>query len=336
MSHESITDASPDKIKANQSCAAEDETRLTRLAQAKIFGKSPLNAYMRLNQSLWGRLPKSVTALYPIRRYGDFLHALARMQGSRGQLLHTFFLRNRPTLELIQRLVKRRSGTDKLRAAVLGCSTGAEAYSVVWAIRSARPDLELTLQGVDISEQAVKIAERGLYSTVGTQFAGSNMFDSLSETEMQELFDRQGDAVSVKTWVKAGIKWHVGDVTKSGILSALGQQDIVVANNFLCHMSAAVAERCLRNIAHIVTQQGYLFVSGVDLSVRTKVAKELGWRPLQELLEEIHNGDPRMSSSWPFNYSSLEPLNKRRHDWGLRYATAFQLNSSAERRESLD
>ena len=94
-------------------------------------------------------------------------------------------------------------------------------------------------------------------------------------------------------------------------------------------MYPSVAESCLRNIAHLVTPQGYLFVSGVDMNIRTTVAKELGWHPVQELLEEIHDGDPRMGTSWPFNYSSVEPLNKRRPDWRLRYATAFQLDSSA-------
>ena len=65
-----------------------------------------------------------------------------------------------------------------------------------------------------------------------------------------------------------------------------------MANNFLCHMDASMAERCLRNIARLVSPHGYLFVSGIDLDIRTKVADDLGWNPLQELLEEIHEGDP--------------------------------------------
>jgi hypothetical protein len=40
------------------------------------------------------------------------------------------------------------------------------------------------------------------------------------------------------------------------------------------HMNASEAERCLRNIARLVTPLGYLFVSGVDLNILTKVAKE--------------------------------------------------------------
>ena len=159
------------------------------------------------------------------------------------------------------------------------------------------------------------------------------MFERLTVAEMEELFDKEKDSFAVKSWIKESIRWHVGDVSDLGIVSALGPQDIVVANNFLCHMNAFVAERCLRNIARLVAPHGYLFVSGIDLDVRTKVAKDLGWSPVQELLEEIHAGDPRMANGWPFNYSSLEPLNKRRQNWSLRYAAAFQLNSFVENKK---
>jgi hypothetical protein len=100
----------------------------------------------------------------------------------------------------------------------------------------------------------------------------------------------------------------------------------VVANNFLCHMHPFMAERCLRNIAHLVRPHGYLFASGIDLDVRTKVADDLGWHPLQELLEESHEGDPSMRALWPWHYAGLEPLNKKRGDWKRRYAAAFQLS----------
>jgi len=311
-------------------CAADGGAWLTRLVRLRIFGKSPINAYLRLNQRLWNKLPASFTALSPIRSYGYFLHTLVRIQSTRGQLFHTYFLRNRSALELIRRLVERSTRTDTLRVAVLGCSTGAEAYSVAWRIRSARPDLKLILHAVDISQQALELAENGVYSLAASQFAGTDMLDLVTEAEIEELFDREGDLLAVKSWIKEGIRWYVGDVGQSDIVSALGPQDIVVANNFLCHMNASVAERCLRNIARLVTPHGYLFVSGVDLNIRTKVAKELGWNPVQELLEEIHEGDPRMGSGWPFNYSALEPLNHRWQDWRLRYAAAFQLVPFAE------
>jgi SAM-dependent methyltransferase len=212
---------------------------------------------------------------------------------------------------------------------VLGCSTGAEAYSIAWTIRCARPDLKLILHAVDISKSAVELAKCGTYSLVDPQLA--DIFERMNETEMMDWFDRDGDAVTVKSWIKEGIKWQVGDVAEPEIIDTLGPQDIVVANNFLCHMHPSAAERCLRNIAHLARPDGYLLVSGIDLDIRTRVADDLGWHPLQELLEEIHEGDPGMRALWPWHYAGLEPLNKKRADWKRRYAAAFQLLSCEQK-----
>jgi SAM-dependent methyltransferase len=299
-----------------------------RLVTSRIFGKSPLNAFLRINGALWRRLPASVTARDPVASYGRLLHKLVRLQGVRGQLFHTFFLRNRAFLELIRRVVAGYGPAATLRVAVLGCSAGAETYSVAWRIRSAQPELKLAMQAVDISKQAVEVGERGEYSAVESEFTGSDLFDRMTEREIAELFDRVGDKLIVKPWIGHGITWRVGDVGEPGVLDLLGPHDIVIANNFLCHMDPATAERCLRNIARLVRPSGYLFVSGIDLEVRTRLATDLNWMPLRELLEEVHEGDPRMRRNWPFHYSSLEPLDKKRRDWRLRYAAAFQVGGS--------
>jgi SAM-dependent methyltransferase len=307
-------------------CKMDDRSWLMRLARLRIFGKSPASAYLRINHGLWNKLPASIIALPVARRYGNFLYAVAQIQTTRGQLFHTFFFRNRATLELVKRLVERHT-TDSLRVAVLGCSIGAEAYSISWRIRSARPDLKLVFYGMDISPDALRIAESGAYSSASSQFAGKDVFDRMTDFEIDALFDRKGDMFVIKPWIKEGMNWLVGDAGDPKIVDTLGPQDIVIANNFLCHMNPPAAERCLRNIVRLVAPGGYLFVSGIDLDIRTKVAKELGWKPVNELLEEIHEGDPRMGASWPFHYSALEPLDKKRKEWKLRYASVFQLCS---------
>ncbi len=302
---------------------------LTRLLRLRLFGKSPLSAFLRLNQRVWNRLPSSFSALSPIRAYGTFLHRLARMKDDRAQALNTYFLRNRPALELIRRLVDRKSQGDTVRVTVLGCSAGAEAYSVAWRIRSARPDLKVILHAMDISKAAVEFAKCGVYPLEASALTGTPVLERMTPAEVEELFQLDGSVVRVKSWIKEGINWHVGDVRELGDLNALGPQDIVVASNFLCHMHDSEAETCLRNIARMVAAPGYLFVSGIDLDVRTKVAHDLGWKPVEELLEEIHEGDPCMSTFWPCNYAGLEPLNKRRQDWKIRYAAVFQLSPVA-------
>jgi len=189
--------------------------------------------------------------------------------------------------------------------------------------------LKLVLHAMDISHDAVEIGRRGRYSLRDPELIDSNILERMTSGEIEEIFDRDGrdgDVVSVKSWIREEIEWRAGDVGRVGIDDLLGPQEIVVASNFLCHMDPVSAEACLRNIARLVGSRGYLFVSGVDLDVRTKVANDLGWIPLQELLEEIHDGDPCMSTFWPWHYAGLEPLNKTRTDWKRRYAAAFQVS----------
>src|SRR5438477_9786357 len=78
---------------------------LAQLAATRLFGRSPVGAYLRINESLWTRLPPSMTRRRLLSAYGRWLHALAR-HGDRRQYFGTFFLRNRPELELMRRVVE--------------------------------------------------------------------------------------------------------------------------------------------------------------------------------------------------------------------------------------
>ena len=75
----------------------------------------------------------------------------------------------------------------------------------------------------------------------------------------------------------------------------------------------------------LATAGGYLFVSGVDLDVRTKVALGLGWAPVLDLIAEIHDGDPLVRADWPCQWWGLEPLDRTRPDWQTRYASVFRI-----------
>ena len=169
------------------------------------------------------------------------------------------------------------------------------------------------------------MAQKGVYSLETPELVEERIFRRMTAEEMREMFNIEGDLAGIRSWIKQGINWHLGDAGDPKILNVLGPQDVVVANNFLCHMDPSDAEKCLRNIAKLVNPGGYLFVSGIDLDVRTKVARDLGWKSLQDLIEEIHDGDPSLRRDWPWEWWGLEPLNQRRRDWKIRYASGFRL-----------
>ena len=156
----------------------------------------------------------------------------------------------------------------------------------------------------------------------------ASIFQRMDKSEMDAMFDRVGDQAKVKSWLKEGITWRVGDASAPELIHTLGTQDVVVANRFLCHMEPAAAERCLRNIASLVKPGGYIFVSGVDLDVRTKVAKELDWKPVPDSLREIHEGDFSLTEGWPLGWWGLEPFCEDRPDWRIRYASVFRVGET--------
>src|SRR5262249_33273783 len=155
----------------------------------------------------------------------------------------------RPELELIRRLVDRKKMGETLSVTVLGCGTGAETYSIAWKIRSARPDLRLVLNAVDVSKPAVEFAKRGVYSLKASEWNCPGVFKCMTAAEKNEFFDRDSEIMTVKPWIRENINWQVEDTGYSAAPELLGPHDVVVANNFLCHMEASQADRCLRNIA---------------------------------------------------------------------------------------
>jgi chemotaxis methyl-accepting protein methylase len=278
------------------------------------------------------------------------LHALVRLHALRGQNHSTFFLRNRAELELMRRLLDQKAHGSSVDIAVVACSKGAEVYSILWTLRCSRPDLRVNLRAIDISQEIVDFAERGVYSRsnpgvlkarnqegngAGDLIWNTNrdqvnvsMFERMTDQEVEAMFEVEGDQARVRSWLKEGIIWLRDDASDPELISRLGPQDIMVANRFLCHMEPAAAERCLRNIARLVKPGGYLFVSGIDLDVRTRVAREMGWKPVTELMKEIHEGDGSLRRGWPLEYWGLEPFREDRPDWKIRYASVFQVGGA--------
>ncbi len=128
----------------------------------------------------------------------------------------------------------------------------------------------------------------------------------------------------MQDWIGKNVTWSVQDARNPALADILGPQDIVIANNFLIHMVDREAEECLRGIVRLVTPGGYLLVWGIDPNVKIRLARDLGLKPVPEMLEEVREADQAALHAWPWKYWGIEPLKKGRADWILRYSSAFQ------------
>ncbi len=297
---------------------------MAHAAHAPLEGR-PLDA----GERLWRRLPEGIRDTRVGRSYGSWMHRIVRRRAHREMYLGTQFLRNRPALELARRIVARRGPGRPVRVAVLGCSIGAEVYSLLWTLRAERAGRELVVDALDISPEVIELARAGRYGPDASTFVGASIFAPLSDAERREMFDWDGPTGTVKPWLRDGVRWHVADAGDPTLVTRLGRPDLVIASNFLCHLPPEAARACLRNIGALVAPGGHLVVTGVDLDVRTGVARELGWQPVAELREAIHEGDALVRADWPWRWWGLEPLDRRRGDWVTRYSAAFRVGAPA-------
>jgi chemotaxis methyl-accepting protein methylase len=304
-----------------------------------------------LHRLIGERIPPSLAQSSLGLGLGRFIQRTVQRYARREQSTTTYFLRNRPELALMGSALQSQSPGARIDIAVLGCSKGAEVYSIVWVLRNARPDLDLRLHAVDINKEIVEFAQQGVYSLLfcnvenctgfgaenaSTQIAArtlkdqpSSPFERMTESEFNQMFELSGNDARVRPHLREGISWHAIDANAADLPEVIGRQDIVFANRFLCHMQRADAEKCLKNAMALVKPGGYLFVSGIDLEVRAHTATRMGWRPVTKLIREIHEGDPSVLTGWPLKYWGLEPFDNRRHGWESRYAAVFQNSADA-------
>lgn len=346
------TTKSPDVI--DYASAEEVERSSTGKSLAHTFhsrfgsklARGCVAAYISLLKRIWRYLPGALQRGSPGQRFGRHLHALVRSQARRKQYFGTFFFRNRAELELMRRLLDQKEPNTDVEIAVLACSKGAEVYSILWAIRSARSDLRIHLHAIDISQEILDFAKKGVYSRKGLdgpqlpdsacvqsdevlwntcRDQSAPLFECMTDQEFHAMFEVQGEHAKIRPWLKEGIVWLCGDAGDPRLAQHMAPQDMVIANRFLCHMDPAKAENCLLHIARLVKPNGYLIVSGVDLDVRTKVAKRMSWKPVDELIREVHEGDSSLLQGWPLEYWGLEPFRHNHPGSEIRYASVFQI-----------
>ncbi len=248
------------------------------------------------------------------------IQSLVRMRerGAREQSTWTCFLRNRAEFDFISRLANIRRADELMVIAVLGCSTGAEAFSTAWASRQSPAKVEI--HASDIDRKVVEFARAGLYPIEARELVG------LSQSEIGELLEPAGvSGLKVKEQWRRLIDWSVLDACDDAVAtSARNHYDVILANRFLCHMQKDDARRGLRNIARMVKPGGILLVSGVDVDVRAEVTRELGFEPIDEEIEALHDGNVALIEAWPLEYYGLEPIDRGFSDWRYRYGVAFR------------
>jgi len=282
---------------------------------------------------VWSYIPPSLYSFAPVRIYGRFLHrriCATQIRKPVADVFHTFFLRNRPQFEAVCDSVRDTPSNSLLRIAAIGCSSGAELYSLLWLVKSVRPDLRLEGTGVDIDPHSLETARRGEYARSGRELSrlSAHELEALCDGP-EPLFICNDGLLQIRSDLTNIASWVLGDAMDPHLSELIGTQQIVVINNLLCHLYDDQAEQCLENIAKLVGEEGYLCTFGVDLDVKSRVLRRLGFVAIDRNVVQAYLADNVALEKWPKTYWGREPINLRRRDWLLRYSTVYQRRGKA-------
>lgn len=281
-----------------------------------------LSALYRSAKLVAGRIPY-------LERYRDSLvwkvcrHRIAQAIEPRANSTFTGFLRLPSQFEALSgpvlEFVAGRKPTLPLRVIVMGCSNGAEAYTIASILVARVPPVEFRVDAFDIDGNIIEKARSARYHA--DEVLNNKV---LTPDFIPSTFEIDRGTYRVKEEIAARVTFHVADVLSPDLEKGVGRCDIVFAQNFLFHLNRADAGRAFENLCSLLNSRAALFVDGMDLGLRQKRTRIRRLAPLDFRIEEIHNEARRArAAGWPDRYWGLEPFMTFTRNWRRRYATIF-------------
>jgi len=163
--------------------------------------------------------------------------------------------------EVLPELVsdKRKRGERRLRVWSTACARGEEPYSIAILLAESlghrRQDFDISIYATDISRQALKEAQAGVYS--------SKDIEGLTSTVLESYFTRCGESYVVRTGIRQILYFSYFDLaltTKPPFLNL----DCIFCCNVLIYLRKTLQERVLSVLYDSLATPGYLILGEVE------------------------------------------------------------------------
>ncbi len=218
----------------------------------------------------------------------------------------TYFFRYSEQFDLLRTtilpgLIASRSDTKSLRIWSVGCSNGAEPYSVAIVVREVLgkefEDWRISITGGDISEAALKRAESGLF--------GPWALRALSEETVNRYFDPAGP----RTWLLKRDYCSMVRFERQNILDLLSPAaplqwtdfDIIFCRNVLIYFSPEAAVRLVASLRSRVAPGGSLILGHAEAGLTSADACARNGRLSSEFQTALSPElmPPPITLAWP-------------------------------------
>lgn len=150
-------------------------------------------------------------------------------------------------------LLKSRKPDAQVRAWVVGCSTGEEAYSMAILFTEAMAKLKehynIQIFATDIDSQAIDYARMGIYP--------DSIAADVSQKRLKQFFIKENNTYKVKKQIRDMIVFAVQNVIKDPPFSKI---DLVSCRNLLIYMDSELQKNVLSLCHYTLNKGGILFL----------------------------------------------------------------------------
>lgn len=256
-------------------------------------------------------------------RFRSIRHRLILQFDSREDRTFTRFLRLPTQYEVlvgpVMDFLEVRKMDRPLSIIVLGCSNGAEAYSITSTLARHFPDIDFGIKAVDLDREMIRRAW-------GAGYSAEEVFthNRITRSFVDDTFDELGDRYVVKQELRGHVEFSVADVLDERSVGKLGKADIVFVQNLLVNLRRDKARIAFRHACSLMKQRAVMFLDGMDHDLRCRLTHRYGLTPLTYKLDQIYReAREERGTGWPYNYWGIEPFLLHPHDWQRRYGTIF-------------
>jgi len=186
------------------------------------------------------------------------------------------FFRSPYTFQQVTRLVlpelvsgKINRGEREFRLWSTACARGEEPYSIAILLAESLgyklKDFDISIYATDISRQALKEAEAGLYSP--------KEIEGVSASTLGSYFTRHNEGYTVNSSIRQMVKFSYFDLT-STIKPPFVDLDCIFCCNVLIYLQEQLQERVLNMLYDALASPGYLVLGEVETptnSLRSKL-----------------------------------------------------------------
>lgn len=149
---------------------------------------------------------------------------------------------------------------ERLRLLSLPCSSGEEPYTMVMSLFEAGFPIErLDIDAIDISEQALGKARRGVY--------GNNSFRGGDLGFRDRHFQAATGGWQLAASIRARVNFIQGNVLDLGFLPGEARYDAIFCRNLLIYFDEPTQVRTVEILARLLKPEGLLYVGPSEASL---------------------------------------------------------------------